>query len=271
MKHGLRARGLGGSVGVLLGSVIMLRSTPASAQAALTQPRVTVAVSSESLQLRTQRMELALARLSKQNSNSAVLPFFDVLAGLLYCGIGVAAAVDKQAVPPGDEGMRGFLATESLALGGMLLGVAVFRFTAGPTTDGHRYARFQRDVHSGRWSELTLSQYEGELYADATISARIRRANGWIGLGAGAAGAGLIALGATSRLRGFDRTLVYIEGGVLLPFGAVGGIAALSGQSSNEREWRNYRLGERARPSARLTFAPVFTRNSMFVAAGAAF
>ena len=120
-------------------------------------------------------------------------------------------------------------------------------------------------------SQARLAQYEGELYADAEISGSRRRMSGWVNLATGVAGAGLIALAATSDMRGAARGLTYLEGAVIMPLGLITGIVELRGQSSNEREWRNYRLGQGAVSPPRLSMAPMLLPSGLFLAGGGTF
>jgi hypothetical protein len=85
------------------------------------------------------------------------------------------------------------------------------------------------------------------------------------------AGAALIAIAATSDMRGAARDLTYLEGAVIMPVGLITGIVQLRSQSSNEREWRNYRLGEAAVPAPRLSMAPILLPSGLLLAGGGRF
>jgi len=212
----------------------------------------------------------ALARLAKENQRSSTKPWLNLVTGTCYTALGVGAAFDRSEEPRSSV-FRGLAVTESLVIGGALLGDAVLGFAAGPSIDGGRYARFQRDRRTGNLSEARLAQYEGELYADAQISASLRRLSGWVNFGVGVAGAGLIAIAATSDMRGSARALTYVEGAVIMPAGLITGIVELESQSSNEREWRNYRLGAAAGSPPRLSMAPILLPNGLLLTGGGRF
>jgi hypothetical protein len=78
----------------------------------------------------------------------------------------------------------------------------------------------------------------------------------------------LIALSATSDLRGEARALTYIEGGVFLPLGTLAGILLLASESPHEREWRRYRTGAAATPVARWSVLPALTPQGFVVTTG---
>ena len=86
-----------------------------------------------------------------------------------------------------------------------------------------------------------------------------RRLGGFISLGAAGAGAGLIALAATSDMRGGARLLTYAEGGVMLAYGTIANILLLSRESDVERQWRLYRTSASAPPVARWSVQPIVT------------
>jgi hypothetical protein len=77
-------------------------------------------------------------------------------------------------------------------------------------------------------------------------------------IGGAAAGAGLLVLGATSRLRGPARNVMYYEGGGLLAVETALAIYELSRESLAEREWRAYQSDQAPRTaSLRLQLMPV--------------
>jgi hypothetical protein len=94
-----------------------------------------------------------------------------------------------------------------------------------------------------------------------------RLSSGFLSLGAGAAGAGLIALAATSDMRGDARNLTYAEGGGFLVLGTIAGILLLSSESPSERAWRQYRSAASGRSVARWTLLPVLNSDRLMVAA----
>jgi hypothetical protein len=222
----------------------------------------------DDLEARTLRMDGALERLARKNAGG--MPALDLVLGAAYSAIGVAIAFDRSEEPRSSF-FRGLAVVESLAIGGAELGQAIDGWASGPSVDVARYARFRQDVRSGHWTSLRLAQYEGELYADAQISAMLRRRVAWASLGAGLAGASMIAIAATSDMRGAARGLTYVEGAVLLPIGTIGGLAALLSPSPNECEWRNYRQPQGVAPMRQLSLLPIPIPGGLLLSAGARF
>jgi hypothetical protein len=254
---------------VLLGATLFstARASAQTAPAAKTQsadPRM------RSLLDRATRMQDALARLANENSSAGGSALLKLLVGVAYGGLGVGMALDKHE-PAKDSFSRAVAVTESVAIGGSFLGMGVYDLSGGSSVDEHRYARFVRDVRAHQMTELRMEQYEGELYADAIISRTRRRTGAWANLGGALAGAGLIALAATSDMRGGARAFVYLEGAVLTPVCAISGIVELNHESANEREWRRYRSPKTAAPAARLLVWPLLTRNSALLVTGGTF
>jgi hypothetical protein len=101
-------------------------------------------------------MGTALARLAKDNQRSDTWPWINLVNGVFYTALGIGAAFDRSEEPR-SSGFRGIAVTESLVIGGALIGDAVFGFAAGPSIDGGRYTRFQRDLHGGGLSEARLA------------------------------------------------------------------------------------------------------------------
>jgi hypothetical protein len=219
---------------------------------------------------RVARLDKTLASLSDDGAGWEALVVLSFLTGAAYTGIGVAIATDTKQEPRASF-LRGVAVTESLLFGGLCFGIGANGLASwnGPSMGTARYARFRRDRGAGELSAFKLGQYEGELYRDATAAGSRRRADGFLLLAAGAAGAGLIALAATSDMRGDARFLVYLEGGTFLPFGTVAGILLLSGESAQERQWRLYRTAARPASVVRWSVHPVLTPHGFAFAAGA--
>jgi len=85
-------------------------------------------------------MDKALARLAKENQRSSAGPWLNLVVGTFYVALGAGAAFDRSEEPR-SSGFRGIAVTESLVIGGALLGSAAFGFAAGPSIDGSRYAQ----------------------------------------------------------------------------------------------------------------------------------
>ena len=220
---------------------------------------------------RVARLDKTLASLADESDGLGDgLAVISLVAGVAYAGFGVSLAVDPDQEPR-DSSSRGIVVTETLILSGFLLGVGAYGLSSwgSPSPGSHRYARWQRDLRAGKLSHFKLGQYEGELYREAVVARSGRRAGGFLYLGVAAAGAGLIALAATSDLRGEARTVTYVEGAAFLPLGTIAGILMLAGESSHERQWRLYRSGAPSQSVARWSLHPVVTRDGFLFSAGA--
>lgn len=184
--------------------------------------------------------------------------------GAAFVGFGTAIALDHGR-DSRSSAARALAVTESLMLGGMMLGNSMFLFSEGPSHHQERYARFKRDEQQGGISEGRLAQYEGELYAAAQSSAQNRRMNGWVYLGAALGGAGLLALATSPDLRGGARGLAILEGAVLLPLGIVQGALAFANESSTERVWRSYRLAQDKANAPGVSVTPLVSASAVFL------
>ncbi len=129
----------------------------------------------------------------------------------------------------------------------------------GVTSDSEaRLERFNRSRAQGKLNEVELARFEGQLELEASGGARSPRWSAVGSIGGAAAGAGLIALGATSRLRGPARDVMYYEGGALFVVETALAVWQLSRESVYEREWRAYRADNPEQTSAlHVRFAPL--------------
>jgi hypothetical protein len=173
--------------------------------------------------------------MADDSGGSEAIVVLSLLAGAGYAGIGVAMATDTEQEPR-DSFYRGFAVTQSLILGGICLGYGAYGLASwnSPSLGTARYARFRREVRAGELSAFKLGQYEGELYRDAIVARAGRRSGGLLLLAVGAAGAGLIALAATSDMRGQARFVAYAEGGAFVSLGTIAGILLLTRRSSTQ-------------------------------------
>jgi hypothetical protein len=222
------------------------------------------------LLVRATRMQSTLGRLAEKNGSSGMRGFLDLALGAAYAGIGVAVALDTREKPR-DSFARGLAVVESLAIGGTYLGKGIYGLSLSSSTEEHRYARFLRDVREHRMTEVRLAQYEGELYIDAVHARSSRRFEAWANLGGALAGAGLIALAATSDMTGAAKGITYLEGAVLMPTCAIASVIGFTNESTNEKEWHRYRSQRTVTPVARLTVLPVLTPSYALLVVGSSF
>jgi hypothetical protein len=215
-------------------------------------------------------MQSTLGRLAKENDSSGAGALLSLALAAFYTGIGVAIAVDRHEEPR-NSFFRGLAVTESLAIGGTYVGKAIYGLSVDSSFEEHRYARFLRDVRAHRMTEVRLAQYEAELYVEALHARSNRRVEAWANLGGALAGAGLIALAAASDMTGAARGVTYLEGALLTPTCAVGGIVGLARESVTEKEWRRYRAAQGPGSVARLTVVPLLTPGRALLVAGSSF
>ncbi|MES1184312.1 MAG: hypothetical protein ABUL60_10880 [Myxococcales bacterium] len=250
-------------------------STPGPATPTPTQATPTLSTTPPDPRLRellarATRMQSMLGRLAKESDNPGTRALLDLALGAAYAGIGVAVALDTHEKPR-DSFFRGLAVTESLAIGGTYIGKAIYGLSGGSSFEEDRYARFLRDVRAHRMTELRLAQYEAELYVEADRARNGRRLQAWANLGGALAGAGLIALAATSNMTGAAKGLTLLEGAVLTPTCAIGGIVGLARESMIEKEWRRYRTEQGTASVARLTVVPVLTPGRAVLMVGSSF
>jgi hypothetical protein len=211
---------------------------------------------SASLQQRSDRMGETLARMAAAEHWSGGDTALRLGTGAVLIGVGGYFAFSREH----DEGQgtsRGFAVALSVLGGAGLFARGVYAL-GGVTTEAEaRLARFERDRRAGALSELELARFEAQLELEAANARAQRRWGGVGNIGVAAAGAGLMVLGATSRLRGPARDVMYYEGGGLFAFGTGFAIYDFARESKTEREWRDYRSATAVQASQlRLELAP---------------
>ena len=206
---------------------------------------------------RADRMAASLTRLADANRWSAGDTVLSLSAGAALMGFGTYFAFSREA-QEGNGTSRGFAVALSVLAGSSLFARGVYALGGVSTESEARLVRFNRERAQGTLTEVELARFEGQLELEAANARSKRRWSAVSSIGGAAAGAGLMVLGATSRLRGPARDVMYYEGGGLFAVETALAIYELSRESTGEREWRSYRSNEVPRSSAlRLQLAPV--------------
>ncbi len=246
-----------GALGTVASLAMLALSSTAAAEAPL-QRRIAL--------MSTTQEKLAA---NSNGAGSAVLP---LALGVLYTSAGAYVAFDRHE-PGRDAAWRGLAVTGAVLIGTISFSAGIYALAPGSTISTLRRAHFQRDVRLGRMNEVLLARYEGELYSDAVRAYVNRRESGWLFGGGAVGGAGLVAIAATSDLRGDARGLIYAEGGVLSAYCLYASIASFNTESEVERLWRFYRAAQ-PRPASGSTswsIVPLAARGSAGLAAVGSF
>lgn len=230
---------------------LLLSASPALAQESAPLP-------SEPLEQRSQRLGETLTHLAASDHWSAGDTALNLGFGAAIIGVGTYFAFSHE--PQEGQGTsRGFAVALSVLGGASLFARGVYAL-GGVTTEGEkRLARFNRDRSAGTLNELEMARFEAQIELEASQAKTRRRWSAVNNIGIAAAGAGLMTLGATSRLRGPARDVMYYEGGGLFAVGTAFAIYDFCRESSAEREWRSYRAATPTTSPANVTFqfAPV--------------
>ena len=207
---------------------------------------------------RADRMAASLTRLADANRWSAWDTTLSLGAGAALMGFGTYFAFSRES-QEGNGSSRGFAVALSVLAGSSLFARGVYSLGGVSTESEARLLRFNQKRTQGALNEVELARFEGQLELEAALARSKRRWSAVSSIGGAAAGAGLIVLGATSRLRGPAREVMYYEGGGLFAVETALAIYELSRESLGEREWRAYQA-DQAPPRAaslRLQLAPV--------------
>ena len=214
-------------------------STAAHAQSSEAPPSADSAPS-PSLQQRSDRLGETLTRMAAAEHWSGGDTALRLGTGAVLIGVGTYFAFSREK----DEGQgtsRGFAVALSVLGGAGLFARGVYALGGVSTASEERLARFDRDRRAGTLNELELARFEAQLELEADNAHRSRILGGVGNIAIGAAGAGLMVLGATSHLRGAARDVMYYEGGGLFAVGTGLAIYDFARESKTEREWREYR------------------------------
>ncbi|MES1174820.1 MAG: hypothetical protein ABUL62_10885 [Myxococcales bacterium] len=206
---------------------------------------------------RADRMAASLTRLADANRWGAGDTVLSLSAGAALMGFGTYFAFSREA-QEGNGTSRGFAVALSVLAGSSLFARGAYSLGGVSSESEARLARFDQQRSAGTLTEIELARFEGQLELEAANARSKRRWSAVSSIGGAAAGAGLMVLGATSRLRGPARDVMYYEGGGLFAVETALAIYELSRESTGEREWRQYLANEAPRASAlRLRLAPV--------------
>lgn len=208
-------------------------------------------------QERADHLAESLARLADANRWSAGDTVLSLSAGAALMGFGTYFAFSRER-QEGNGSSRGFAVALSVLAGSSLFARGVYSLGGVSTESEARLLRFNQKRAQGALTEIELARFEAQLELEASLARSKRRWSAVSSVGGAAAGAGLIVLGATSRLRGPARDVMYYEGGGLFAVETAFAIYALSSESVAEREWRTYQA--KAAPHAsslELRVAPV--------------
>jgi hypothetical protein len=208
-------------------------------------------------QERADRMAASLTRLAEANRWSAGDTVLSLTAGAALMGFGTYFAFSREA-QEGNGSSRGFAVVLSVLAGSSLFARGVYSLGGVSTESEARLVRFNQKRTQGTLNEIELARFEGQLELEAVNARTKRRWSAVSSIGGAAAGAGLMVLGATSRLRGPARDVMYYEGGGLFAVETALAIYELRRESTGEREWRSYQSKEAPRASSlRFQIAPV--------------
>ncbi|MEO6600672.1 MAG: hypothetical protein ABIQ16_12415 [Polyangiaceae bacterium] len=206
---------------------------------------------------RAAHLATSLTRLADANRWSAGDTVLDLSVGAALMGFGTYFAFSREA-QEGNGTSRGFAVALSVLAGSGLFARGVYSLGGVTSESEMRLERFNKLREKGALNEIELARFEAQFELEATQARSKRRWSAVSSIGGAAAGAGLMVLGATSRLRGPARDVMYYEGGGLFAVETAFAIYELSRESGTEREWRDYQSKQAARTSSvRLQLAPV--------------
>lgn len=239
----------------LRAALVVLLATSTFCSSAFAQP--TEAAPPAPLERRADRMAGTLTRLADADRWSAGDTVLSLSAGALLMGFGTYFAFSRER-QEGQGTSRGFAVALSVLAGSSLFARGVYSLGGVTTYSETRLLAFNRSRAQGQLNEVALARLEGQLELEANVARAHRHWSAVSSFGGAAAGAGLMVLGATSRLRGPARDVMYYEGGGLFAVETALGIWELCHESLREREWRAYQSAEAPRTSAlQLQLAPL--------------
>jgi hypothetical protein len=205
---------------------------------------------------RVEHMNEWLAELSRQGAHSHI---GGGLFGLLLGGVSIAGgmfvAFERDASNDLARGVSGGIL---IGVGTIYVTSAIYSFTAPPTTDELRYARWHalRSV-----DDPTLARFEGELAAEAAVGRQLRLRSGVESIGLAAGGAVLLTVTPLSRMHGDAAGVAYVVGAFDVAVGTLTAILSLAGESPNETAYRLYQEGKSPEhASNKLAVTPVLAR-----------
>jgi hypothetical protein len=206
---------------------------------------------------RADRLATSLTRLADADHWSAGDTALNLSVGAALMGFGTYFAFSRE--PQEGQGTsRGFAVALSVLAGSGLFARGVYSLGGVSSESEARLTRFNELCTKGALNEIDFARFEAQFELEASQARSKRRWSAVSSIGGAAAGAGLMVLGATSRLRGPARDVMYYEGGGLFAVETAFAIYELSRESRTEREWRDYRSKQAPGTSSlRLQLAPV--------------